>query len=112
MANTSTAPQGWLGGGLVKIVSWHHLRTTNPIESLFAPVKARTRKTRGAGSRRAGLALAYKLVSSAERHWRRVRAPHLVALVRAGVKFHNGVLVSEQFQSTSAIATVASGIAA
>ena len=91
---------------------WQHLRTTNPIESPFAPVKARTRKTKGAGSRKAGLALAYKLVSSAEWHWRKVRAPHLVALVRSGAKFHNGVLVSEQYQSKSTNATVASGIAA
>jgi putative transposase len=43
---------------------WLHLRTTNPIESPFATVKARTRKTRGAGSRHAALALAYKLALS------------------------------------------------
>jgi len=91
---------------------WLHLRTTNPIESPFATVKARTRKTRGAGSRKAGLALAYKLALSAERHWRKVSAPHLVALVRAGAKFHNGVPVSDRLQSTSTVATVASGIAA
>ena len=78
---------------------WLHLRTTNPIELPFATVKARECKTKGAGSHKAGLALAYKLVSSAERHWRKVHAPHLVALVRAGAKFHNGVLVSEQYQS-------------
>jgi putative transposase len=91
---------------------WLHLRTTNPIESPFATVKARTRKTKGAGSRKAGLALAYKLALSAERHWRKVSAPHLVGLVRAGAKFHNGVPVSDRFQSTSTVATVASGIAA
>jgi len=91
---------------------WLHLRTTNPIESPFATVKARTRKTKGAGSRKAGLALAYKLALSAERHWRKVSAPHLVALVRAGAKFHNGVPVSDRLQSTSTVATVASGIAA
>ena len=68
---------------------WLHLRTTNPVESPFATVKARTRKTKGAGSRKAGLALAYKLALSAERHWRKVSAPHLVGLVRAGAKFHN-----------------------
>jgi len=69
---------------------WIHLRTTNPIESTFATVKARTKKTKGAGSRKAGLAMAFKLLLSAEKHWRRVNAPHLVALVRAGVKFPNG----------------------
>jgi transposase-like protein len=69
---------------------WIHLRTTNPIESPFATVKARTKKTKGAGSRNAGLAMAFKLLLSAEERWRRVNAPHLVALVRAGVKFSDG----------------------
>ena len=69
---------------------WIHLRTTNPIESTFATVKARTKKTKGAGSRRAGLAMAFKLLLAAEKHWRKVNAPHLVALVKAGVEFPNG----------------------
>jgi transposase-like protein len=69
---------------------WIHLRTTNPVESPFATVKARTKVTKGAGSRKAGLAMAFKLLLAAEKHWRKVNAPHLVALVRAGVKFPNG----------------------
>ena len=72
---------------------WSHLRTTNPIESAFATVKARTRKTKGAGSRKAGLALAFKLTLAAEKRWRRVNASHLVALVRAGVKFQDGLQI-------------------
>lgn len=69
---------------------WIHLRTSNAIESTFSTVKARTRKTRGAGSRKAGLAFAFKLLISAQGRWRRVNAPHLVALVRAGEKFPDG----------------------
>lgn len=69
---------------------WIHLRTSNAIESTFSTVKARTRTTRGAGSRKAGLALAFKLLEAAEGRWRRVNAPHLVALVRAGEKFPDG----------------------
>ena len=69
---------------------WIHLRTTNPIESPFATVKARTRQTKGAGSRKAGLALAFKLTLASQDHWRKVNAPHLVALVRAGVEFRDG----------------------
>lgn len=69
---------------------WLHLRTTNPIESTFATVKARTKKTKGAGSRKAGLAMAWKLLLAAEQRWRKVNAPHLVALVKAGVEFPNG----------------------
>jgi len=73
---------------------WIHLRTTNPIESPFATVKSRTRQTKGAGSRKAGLALASKLILAAQERWRKVNAPHLVALVRAGVEFKNGKQVT------------------
>jgi len=59
----------------------------------LATVRLRTKVTKGAGSRSAGLAMAYKLIATAESRWRAVNAPHLVALVRAGALFHNGVLV-------------------
>jgi transposase-like protein len=72
---------------------WVHLRTTNPIESTFATVRHRTKVTKGPGSRAAGLAMAFKLIESAQDHWRMVNAPHLVALVRAGATFINGKLV-------------------
>jgi transposase-like protein len=74
---------------------WIHLRTTNPIESPFATVKARTRVTKGAGSRKAGLAMAFKLILAAQDRWRRVNAAHLVALVRAGATFKDGTLITE-----------------
>jgi transposase-like protein len=69
---------------------WVHLRTTNPIESTFGTVKARTKKTRGAGSRAAGLAMAFKLIEAAEQRWRRVNAPQLVAAVLRGIEFRDG----------------------
>jgi putative transposase len=69
---------------------WIHLRTTNPIESTFSTVKVRTKRTKGAGSRKAGLAMAFKLLLGAERRWRKINAPHLVALVQAEVSFPNG----------------------
>jgi putative transposase len=69
---------------------WLHLRTTNPIESSFSTVKARTKKTKGAGSRKAGLAMAFKLLLAAQKRWRKITAPHLVALVQAGIKFPDG----------------------
>jgi putative transposase len=69
---------------------WIHLRTTNPIESTFSTVKARTKRTKGAGSPKAGLAMAFKLLLGAERRWRKINAPHLVALVQAGVRFLDG----------------------
>jgi putative transposase len=72
---------------------WRHLRTTNPIESPFATVKGRLRQTKGAGSRAAGLAMAFKLALAAQEHWKRVNAADLVALVSAGVKFEDGAQV-------------------
>jgi len=72
---------------------WIHLRTTNPIESTFATVRLRQRVTKGPGSRAAGVAMAFKLIESAQARWRAVNAPHLVALVRAGATFVNGKLV-------------------
>jgi transposase-like protein len=69
---------------------WIHLRTTHPVESRFVTVKARAKETQGAGSRKTGLAMALKLLLAAEQRWRRLNAPHLVALVEAGVKFPNG----------------------
>lgn len=72
---------------------WQHLRSSNVIESIFAPVKARTKKTKGAGSRKAGLAMAYKLIETAQKRWRKVNKPHLVRLVREGVQFKDGKIV-------------------
>jgi transposase-like protein len=78
---------------------WIHLRTTNPIESTFATVRLRQRVTKGPGSRAAGVAMAYKLIESAQRRWRSVNAPHLVALVRAGAEFKSGKLVERPEES-------------
>jgi putative transposase len=72
---------------------WIHLRTTNPIESTFATVRLRQRVTKGPCSRAAGVAMAFKLIESAEQRRRAVNAPHLVPLVRAGATFHKGTLV-------------------
>ena len=81
---------------------WIHLRTTNAIESTFATVRLRTRKTKGAGSRSAGLAMAYKLLAAAQARWRCVNAPHLVALVRAGATFVDGTKVEREDQKYAA----------
>jgi putative transposase len=69
---------------------WIHLRTTNPIESTFATVRLRTKVTKGHGSKAAALGMAFKLIESAQRRWRMVNAPRLVALVRAGATFTGG----------------------
>jgi putative transposase len=81
---------------------WVHLRTSNPIESTFATVRHRTRVTKGPGSRAAGLAMAFKLIESAQDRWRAVNAPHLVALIRAGATFINGHQVERPTDVTAA----------
>src|SRR2546428_13326328 len=81
---------------------WIHLRSTNAIESTCATVRLRTKKTRGAGSRAAGLAMAYKLLDAAQGRWRCVNAPHLVALVRAGATFVDGLKVEREDQRNAA----------
>lgn len=73
-----------------------HLRTTNPVESTFSSVKLRTKVTHGAGSPAAALAMVFKLVEFAQERWRAVTAPHLVALVRTGATFKNGILVERE----------------
>lgn len=74
---------------------WRHLRTTNPIESAFATVRLRTRVTKGAGSKAAALAMAYKLLESAQERWRRFNGHELVADVLDGVKFKDGIKITD-----------------
>jgi transposase-like protein len=81
---------------------WRHLRTTNPIESPFASVRARTEITRGAGSREAGVAMIFKLLEAAEGRWRRLNGYRLIPLVRAGARFVNGELVEESEEKDAA----------
>jgi transposase-like protein len=79
---------------------WVHLRTTNPIESTFSTVRLRTKVTRGAGSRKAGLAMAYKLLDAAQVRWRRINGHELVPLVRAGASFIDGKLQERSDENT------------
>ena len=72
---------------------WKHLRTTNVIESPFATVRLRERATRGAGSRTKGLLMAFKLLDMVQLRWRHLDGALLLPLVRAGVKFADGVQV-------------------
>ena len=71
---------------------WIHIRTTNPIESTFATVRHRTKRTKGCGSRTATLTMVFKLVEVAEKHWRKLNKPKLALKVIEGVKFIDGVM--------------------
>jgi transposase-like protein len=74
---------------------WQHLRTTNPIESTFATVRHRTTRTRNCVSRSTFLGLAFKLIESAEKSWRRIRAPEKIAPLLEGVPFKDGLPVTD-----------------
>jgi transposase-like protein len=70
---------------------WIHVRTTNPIESTFATVRLRHRRTKGNGSRTACLTMVYKLIESAANHWRLLNGSKLLPDVIAGVQFNDGL---------------------
>ena len=71
--------------------NWQHIRTTNPIESVFATVRLRTTKTKNCGSRTTTLAMAFKLMETAQKKWQRLKGYQHLADVITGVKFVNGI---------------------
>lgn len=85
---------------------WAHVRTTNPIESMFATVRLRTNKTKSCGSRKTTLAMAFKLMKTAESNWRRLRGFKLLADVIRGVKFQDGIRETEENQQDIALESV------
>ena len=81
---------------------WQHIRTSNPIESVFATVRLRTAKVKNCGNRKTTLSMAYKLMITAQRKWQRLRGYKLLADVVEGVEFRNGVRVeNDQLQHTA-----------
>jgi putative transposase len=70
---------------------WSHLRTTNPIESTFATVELRTYRTKGPGSREAGLAMVFKLAEQAQKRWRKLNGASLLSDVIDDVQFVDGI---------------------
>ncbi len=74
---------------------WTHLRTTNPIESIFATIRLRHRRTKGSGSRVACLAMVFKLVEAAAKKWRRLKSADLVRSVIEGVQFKDGTTAED-----------------
>ena len=74
---------------------WGHLRTTNPIESTFATIRLRHRRTKGNGTRRASLAMMFKLAQSASKKWRRLRSHEKITLVIEGRSFKDGIMQEE-----------------
>lgn len=70
---------------------WKHIRTTNPIESSFATVRHRTGKTKGCLSRKTGLAMAFRLMISAQNKWRKLDGANRIPEIIQGIEFKDGI---------------------
>jgi len=81
---------------------WDHLRTANPIESVFATVRHRTVRTKGALSQGTARLMVFKLVIAAAKTWRRLKGENQLPKVIEGVTFRNGVEVTNTPEQTAA----------
>jgi len=69
---------------------WRHLRTTNPIESTFATIRLRHRRTKGNGTRKTSLAMMFKLAQTAQKRWHRLHGQKQLHLLLQGKVFVDG----------------------
>lgn len=81
---------------------WVHIRTTNPIESSFATVRLRTKRSRNCGSRETTLTMVFKLLQSAQKRWKRIKGFRKLELVVNNVRFRNAEQVTDQSDRAAA----------
>lgn len=81
---------------------WVHLRTTNPIESTFATVRLRTKRSRSCGNRDTTLSMVFKLLQSAQKRWKRIKGFDQLKLVVDNVQFQDGIQVEDQSDRNAA----------
>jgi putative transposase len=81
---------------------WEHIRTSNPIESVFATVRHRTVRTKGSLSKTTAKLMVFKLIMTASRTWRRLKGDKLLPKVVEGVTFIDGVEAVEQSTNVAA----------
>ena len=70
---------------------WKHIRTSNPIESTFATVRHRTKRTKGYLSRKTGLAMAFKLMMPGQKKWRKLDGQNRLPEIIQGIEFRDGI---------------------
>jgi transposase-like protein len=80
---------------------WDHLRTSNPIESVFATVRHRTVRMKGALSQDTARLMVFKLVMAASKTWRRLKGQNQLPKVVNGVKFKDGIEVASEIKSAA-----------
>ncbi|EHJ03535.1 MULTISPECIES: IS256 family transposase [Marinobacter] len=83
-------------------IHWIHLRTTNPIESTFATVRLRTKRSRSCGNRDTTLSMVFKLLQSAQKRWKRIKGFDQLKLVVDNVQFQDGIEVEDQSDRNAA----------
>ena len=83
-------------------IHWIHLRTTNPIESTFATVRLRTKRSRSCGNRDTTLSMVFKLLQSAQKRWKRIKGFDQLKLVVNNVQFRDGIEVDDQSDRNAA----------
>ena len=83
-------------------IHWIHLRTTNPIESAFATVRLRTKRSRSCGNRDTTLSMVFKLLQSAQKRWKRIKGFDQLKLVVDNVQFQDGIQVEDQSDRNAA----------
>jgi transposase-like protein len=81
---------------------WVHIRTTNPIESVFATVRHRTMRSKGCLSHKTALAMVFKLIMAASKSWRRLKGNNQLPKVIEGVRFRDGIQVPENETNAAA----------
>jgi len=85
----------------VRAEHWKHVRTSNPIESTFATVWHRTKRSKGCLSRATAMIMVFKLIKAAERSWRILDGQNQLPKIIDGVKFTNGVEVKNDTQAAA-----------
>jgi transposase-like protein len=80
---------------------WDHLRTSNPIESVFATVRHRTARIKGALSQDTARLMVFKLVMAASRTWRRLQGQNQLPKVVSGIKFKDGIEAVAEIKSAA-----------
>lgn len=91
---------------------WVHLRTTNPIESVFATVRNRTYKAKGAFSSKTVLTMTFKLMQSAQKNWIKLRGFHHIDNVIKGIPFIDGILQEQENNPNKPLTTTHHQVAA
>ena len=81
---------------------WDHLRTSNPVESVFATVRHRTVRTKGALSQKTVKLMVFKLVQAASKTWRRLKGRNQLPKLIEGIKFTDGVAVVDTTETSAA----------